>query len=206
MAGSRFVVIGGGGHAKVVIAAIQSAGDRVLHVLDDDPSRWGSSLLGCAVQGPVSPEQVPAGALAVLAIGDNRRRAALAARWSLRWGTVVHASAVVHPSVVLGEGTVVFAGVVIQPDTTIGAHGIVNTMASIDHDGALGSFVHIAPGVHLAGHVTVAEGSLVGVGSAVIPKITIGAWVTVGAGSAVVRDVPDGATVAGCPARLVSKE
>jgi sugar O-acyltransferase (sialic acid O-acetyltransferase NeuD family) len=206
MAGTRFVVIGGGGHAKVVIASIEAAGDVVLHVLDDDPSRWGTTLLGRPVMGPVSQELVPRDAHAVLAIGAGRVRSALAAKLSVRWGTVVHPSAVVHSSVVLGEGTVVFAGAVIQPDTTVGPHVIINTSASVDHDGNLGAYVHIAPGVHLAGQVTVGEGTLVGVGSAVIPQITIGAWSTVGAGSAVVHDVADGVTVAGRPARAVTKE
>lgn len=206
MAGDRFVVIGAGGHAKVVLATIEAAGGHVLHVLDDSPSLWGTTLLGREIKGPISAELVPTGARAVLAVGANRGRESLAGRLPVRWGTVVHPSAVVHASVVLGEGTVVFAGAVIQPDTRIGPHGIVNTSASIDHDGALGSFVHIAPGAHLAGRVTVGDGALIGVGSAVIPGIAIGAWATVGAGSSVVRNVADGITVAGCPARLVTKE
>lgn len=206
MAGSAFVVIGAGGHAKVVIATIEAAGDHVVHVLDDNPASWGTTLLGRPVMGPVSPELVPRDAVAVLAIGANRARATLAARLPLRWGTAIHPSAVVHASVGLGEGTVVFAGAVIQPDTKVGAHCIVNTAASVDHDGALGAFVHVAPGVRLAGQVTVGEGTLVGVGSAVIPQITIGAWAVIGAGAAVVTDVADGVTVAGCPARPVAKE
>jgi len=206
MAGTEFVVIGGGGHAKVVIAAIESTGDRVVGVLDDNASLWGGTLLGHTVMGPVSQALIPAGARAVLAIGANRGRALLADRLQLPWGTVVHASAVVHPSVVLGEGTVVFAGAVIQPETRIGAHAIINTAASVDHDGVIGAFVHIAPGAHLAGLVTAGDGALLGVGVAVIPQITIGAWSTVGAGSAVVRNVEAGITVAGCPARPVSKE
>jgi len=206
MAGDRFVVIGAGGHAKVVVATIEAAGGHVLQVLDDSPSLWGTAVMGRAIAGPISAELVPPGTLVVLAVGDNRGRASLAARLPVRWGTVVHPSAIVHSSVVLGEGTVVFAGAVIQPDTRIGPHGIVNTSASIDHDGALGSFVHIAPGAHLAGRVTVGDGTLIGVGSAVIPGMAIGAWATVGAGSAVIRNVADGVTVAGCPARLITKE
>ncbi|MGE3841795.1 MAG: acetyltransferase [Vicinamibacterales bacterium] len=203
---NNFVVIGAGGHAKVVLATIEAAGGQVLHVLDDSPSLWGTAVMGRMITGPISPESVPSGAQVILAVGDNRGRASLAGRLPVRWGTVVHPSAVVHRSVVLGEGTVVFAGAVIQPDTRIGPHAIVNTSSSIDHDGALGSFVHIAPGARLAGRVTVGDGALVGVGSAVIPGIAIGAWATVGAGSVVVRNVADGVTVAGCPARPVTKE
>lgn len=206
MPSTRVVIVGAGGHAKVVAATVEAAGGQVIQILDDDSSRWGASILGHVVRGPVTREMVPADAVVVLAIGSNEARRALAERLPVTFGRVIHPTAVVHPSVTIGEGTVVFAGAVIQPDTIIGRHSIINTSSSIDHDGAIGSFVHIAPGAHLAGMVTVGDGALVGVGSSVIPRMTIGAWSTVGAGSAVVRAVADGAVVAGCPARILTKE
>jgi protein-tyrosine-phosphatase len=78
---------------------------------------------------------------------------------------------------------------------------IVNTGAGIDHECSLGDWVHVAPGVALAGRVTVGDGALVGIGASVIPGTRVGAWSVVGAGAAVVDDVPDRATVAGVPAR-----
>jgi acyl-[acyl carrier protein]--UDP-N-acetylglucosamine O-acyltransferase len=78
---------------------------------------------------------------------------------------------------------------------------IVNTGATVDHDCRLGDFVHVAPGAHLCGGVTVDEGALLGVGCAVAPGVRIGAWATVGAAAAVVADVPAGATVIGVPAQ-----
>jgi acetyltransferase-like isoleucine patch superfamily enzyme len=101
----------------------------------------------------------------------------------------------------IGEGTVIFAGVILQPRTRIGSHVIVNTAASVDHDGLLEDFVHVAPGARLSGQVTIREGALMGVGSAAIPGTTVGAWAVVGAGGAVVADVAPGATALGVPAR-----
>ena len=75
--------------------------------------------------------------------------------------------------------------------------------ASVDHDCVVGSFAHVAPGCNLAGHVTVGEGTFMGIGSTAIPRTTIGAWVTVGAGAAVTADVPDRMTVVGVPAHIV---
>lgn len=205
MATRNLVVIGGGGHAKVVIATIEACGDRVVHVLDDRPDTWGGTLLGYPVKGAIAADHIPEGCVAVIAIGANRARHDVARRLQTRFASVIHPSATVHRSVVIGDGTVVFAGAIVQPDTVLGEHCIVNTAASIDHDGRMGSFSHVAPGAHLAGGVIVGEGTLIGVGTSIIVGQAIGAWATVGAGSVVIRPVPDGATVAGSPARTLSE-
>jgi len=66
--------------------------------------------------------------------------------------------------------------------------------------GAIGDGVHIGPGAHICGGVTVGEGALIGVGASVIPQRRVGRFATVGAGSAVIADVADGDTVTGVPA------
>lgn len=196
----RLVVVGAGGHAKVVIATARAAGYRELHLVDHQSSRWGEQVLGLSVAGGVDEILADESMLAILAIGDNTVRMRLATS-RCQFATLVHPSAVVDGSVLLGSGSVVFAGAVIQPDSRLGPHAIVNTSASIDHDCAIGTAVHIAPGVRLAGNVTVGDGAFVGVGVAVIPNVTIGQMATVGAGATVIRDVPAGATVVGTPAR-----
>lgn len=195
-------VIGAGGHAKVAIATLLDQGHEVVAVWDDAPAKHGTSLLGVPVRGAIAGAVAHGDVPAVLAIGDNRARAALAARLPLTWATAVHPTAYVNPSVRLGPGTVVFAGAVIQPDTVIGAHAIVNTGATVDHDCVLGDFVHLGPGVHLCGGVTVGEGALLGVAACARPGARVGAWAIVGAGAAVVAAVHDGAIVVGVPARL----
>jgi sugar O-acyltransferase (sialic acid O-acetyltransferase NeuD family) len=195
------VVIGSGGHAKVVIATAQAAGWTVTAIADDDPATHGRRVLGIAVGGTTAAILADPDALAVLAIGSNRARARLGGSARCRFATIVHPSAVVHATVLLAPGTVVFAGAVIQPDTVVGAHAIVNTAASIDHDCAIGDFVHVAPGVRLAGNVTLGEGAFLGIGSCAIPGVTIGAWTTVGAGASVVHDLPADVTAVGVPAR-----
>lgn len=197
----RIAIVGSGGHAKVVIATAQAAGHEITGVFDDDASRWGQTVLGIAITGPTAAVLGDPDATAVLAIGVNGVRARLATTARCQFATVVHPSAIVHPTVALGPGTVVFAGTVIQPDTRVGAHAIVNTGASIDHDGVLGAFVHVAPGVRLAGDVTLGEGAFLGIGTVAIPGVTVGAWTTVGAGAAIVDDLPADVIAVGVPAR-----
>ncbi len=196
------VVIGAGGHAKVVISTLQAAGWQVNAVLDDRPQKWGSEIFGVPVRGPISAALEMPESGAVIAIGDNASRRRLAQELRLRWITAVHPAAVVHASVRLGAGTVVFAGAVIQPDASVGAHVIINTAATVDHDCVLGDFAQLAPGAHLAGEVRIEEGAFLGVGTSVIPGKCVGAWTTVGAGAAVVTDIPGGVVAMGVPARV----
>ena len=202
----RVWVVGAGGHAKVVVDLIRAMdADTIAGVLDDDPARWGSTVLGVAVSGPATLEVVTRLGVdrAVLAVGCNRARAALAARFDGRitWAIAVHPKAVVAADAHIGRGAMVCAGAVIQSGATVGINTIINTSSSVDHDSAVGDFAHLAPGVHLGGGVTVGEGAMIGLGSVILPGRSVGAWATVGAGAVVVRDIPGGAVAIGLPAR-----
>ncbi len=199
-------IIGASGHAKVVIATILVGGGSVAGLYDDDPSKWGQSVLDHPIVGPSSA--VPPGARAIIAIGSNRVRRDIGCRLAaqgVELATAVHPTACVHPSVKLGGGSVVFAAATIQPDARIGAHVIVNTNASVDHDCVLGDFVHVAPGVALAGNVTLEEGAFLGIGAVAVPGSRVGAWATVGAGGVVVQPIAAGVTAVGAPARPLAR-
>ena len=196
------VVIGAGGHAKVLISTLTACGVPVGAVVDDDDTKWGMDAQGTRV-GRIEREL---GGRGIVGIGDNAQRREMARTLSLEWQTVVHPSAYVHPSAKLGRGTVVFAGAVVQPDAVIGDHVIVNTGATVDHDCVVDDYAHLAPGVHLAGSVHVGEGAFLGIGSVVSPGVKIGRWATVGAGAVAIRDVADGVVAVGVPARALEVE
>ncbi|MBV8264466.1 MAG: NeuD/PglB/VioB family sugar acetyltransferase [Candidatus Eremiobacteraeota bacterium] len=202
----RIVIVGAGGHAKVVLEAVQAT-ERFTIVGATDPHPEGTSILGIPILG--SDDVLPAlhaqgVRAAVVALGENDLRERLAARLrtiGFALPPIVHPQAFVAPSARIADGAIVMARAVVGTDTSIGPLAIINTGAILDHDNEVGIAAHIAPGCALAGWVKVGARSLVGVGSAVRPKVTIGADVVVGAGSAVVKDLPDGARVGGVPAR-----
>ena len=164
---NEVVVLGAGGHAKVVISTLKAAGHSDVAVFADDEAQGAGEILGVPVRGTIAAAG-GAGA-GIIAIGSNATRKKISEQVNLGWLTLVHPAASVAPDVQLGEGTVVFAGAVVQPGCVIGRHVIINTGATIDHDCVIGDFAHVAPGVHLAGDVHVGEGGFLGIGCAVIP-------------------------------------
>ncbi|MBX3437328.1 MAG: acetyltransferase [Planctomycetaceae bacterium] len=198
------VVIGGGGHAKVLISALRAMGHDVDAAFDDDTARHGQRLLGVPIAGSIErAARLFPDADGVIGIGSPSVRRVLSCRLPFHWIRVVHPHACVDPTVELGEGVVVMAGAVVQPETVLGQHAIVNTSASIDHDGRIGEFVNISPGVHLSGNVTVGDAALIGIGASVLQGISIGARTVVGGGAAVIRDLPADVVAVGCPARII---
>ena len=115
----------------------------------------------------------------------------------LRWATLIHPFSYLSRSSSISHGTTVCAGATIGTNTKVGAHTIIDMHSSVSHDCCMGGFVHIAPGVHLCGGVNVGDLTLVGVGSQVIPEISIGQKNTIGAGTTVLADVGDSTKAVG---------
>jgi len=194
------ILIGAGGHAKVILDILIQNNLKVDEILDANPPV--SELFGV----PVSlddGQQASEESEAVIAVGNNRVRKKIAESRLLQYVAAVHPSSMVSRYARVGAGTVVMANAVINPEASIGKHCIINTGAVIEHDCVLEDYVHVSPNAAVAGNVTIGEGSHIGIGAVVIQGITIGKWVTVGAGAVIIRDVPDGVTVVGNPGRVI---
>ena len=204
------VIIGAGGHGKVVLDILQATGKhRVVGFLDADPGLAGTEVNQIPVLGPVNQvsrlrQQKVKGA--IVAIGDNRVRlsyAALLTEHGLELISVIHPAATVARSARIGNNVVVAAGVVVAAAARVANSVILNTSCVVDHECEIEEGVHICPGALLAGRVRVGAGAFVGLGAKVLPCLAIGERAVVGAGAVVLRDIPAGATAVGVPARIL---
>jgi sugar O-acyltransferase (sialic acid O-acetyltransferase NeuD family) len=207
---NRLLVLGAGGHGKVVADAALAGGQWAEVAFLDDRSPALATVLGLCVVGAITALKGLGDRFshAVVAVGDPRRRLALIDELEhagYMVGVIVHPRATVSAFARLAPGTVVMAGAIINPDASVGKGGIINTGACVDHDCRLGEAVHICPGVNLAGNVTVGDRTWVGIGSCAKQGVTIGRNVVVGAGATIVSDVGDGLTVVGTPARPLAR-
>jgi sugar O-acyltransferase (sialic acid O-acetyltransferase NeuD family) len=205
------VLLGAGGHARVLAALARAAGLLVLGVCDpalavDAVSNWENlDVLGDdGALDRLTPDRVTLMlGVGQLVAGTLRER--LYTSWRARgyyFPALVHPAAWVAPGVVLGEGVQVMAGAVIQPGCEIGENSIINTRVGVDHDCRIGRNVHVAPGATLCGTVTVEDGAFIGSGATVIQGVRIGGRAVVGAGVTMVRDLAPRETIIGAANRL----
>jgi sugar O-acyltransferase (sialic acid O-acetyltransferase NeuD family) len=201
---SGVLILGAGGHAKVVADILCCQDVPVMGFLDDNPAIWGATRLGLPILGGIATyrEYLPGGL--ILGIGDIAVRQAVIERLGPHacdlWCNALHPRATVAQSVRLGRGVAVMAGAVVNPDAVLGDHSVVNTGATVDHDCIIGEYAHIGPGAHLAGGIRVGPSAFIGIGASVTPWLTIGEGAIVGAGSVVISDVPSRVVVKGVPA------
>jgi sugar O-acyltransferase (sialic acid O-acetyltransferase NeuD family) len=202
------VVLGGGGHAKVVIAVLKHSGHDVLGYTDqrDQGAILSVPYLGddVALPGILQAQGHCGAVVGVGKIDVSPRRLVLQAAVTtlgFEFPVIVSRHAVVNEEVWLGQGTVVVDGVVVNSGSKIGRACILNTNSTVEHDCRIGDNVHVAPGATLSGGVTVGDNCLIGAGSTIIQGVSVCADCLVGAGSAVVSDLTDPGTYVGIPAR-----
>ena len=195
----KVYLYGASGHALVIMDSLRASGFRVEALVDDNPELTELDKVTVLHESlGLSPF--------IVSIGVNATRRKVVEKLMAQgaiFGQAIHPSAVLSPSVKVGEGTVIMAGAIVNAATQIGRHCIINTGASVDHECQLGDYVHISPHATLCGNVSVGQGTWVGAGSTIIQGVKVGRWCMVGAGSVVTKDIPDGYLAVGNRCKLI---
>lgn len=203
----KLLIIGASGHGKVVAdIALKMNRWHSIAFLDDDKSI--KTCMGLDVIGnSADVVKYKSKADIFVAIGNNATRQKAYEKLEVAGVSIpilIHPNTVIGKQVELGVGTVIMAGVVINCCTSIGKGCIINTGSTIDHDNVIEDYVHISPGVNLAGTVKVGKSSWIGVGSVVSNNVNITSDCKVGAGAVIVRDITEPGTYVGVPVRKIN--
>ncbi len=203
---NKILILGGGGHACVVIDALVCSGEKakIVGILDPHVPNGSNVLHDIEVLGgdDILTKFAPASHDIVIGVGpsfDDRRQNIWrrVSDMGFEFATVKHPTATVSSVASLAPGVQVMAGSVIQPKVSVEVNSVVNTGASIDHGSTIGAHSHIAPGATLCGDVVVEEGVYVGAGAVVMPGVKIGSEAVIGAGAVIKSDVPSKKVVYG---------
>lgn len=199
---NRLIIVGAGGHGKVIADNAVKNGYTDICFVDDHAVGvcMGFPIIGT---GEVLAELNDGKTDFVIGIGNNAVRKKISEKYDINWITLIHPSAQIAMNVSIGKGTVVMANVVINVCTTIGEHCIINTSAVVEHDNVVGDYVHISPGAKLSGTVTVGKHTWIGTGASIINNVDICDSCIIGAGTVVVKGIKESGTYVGVPARNI---
>lgn len=199
------ILLGSGGHARVVLHLARACGMQADALCDpglvgQGISTWeGLTFLGGdeALEGKDQAKPLLNG---VGVMPGSQARARLQAKMTAVGWTfpaLIHPAAWVAKDADLGAGVQIVAGAIVQPGCQMGEGTILNTKASLDHDSRTGRFCHIAPGATLCGGVTLGDHVFVGAGATIVQGIKIGEGAVIAAGAVIVQDVAKGETAFG---------
>ena len=209
---ARIVIVGAGGHARVLLDSVRAAGhSQVLGFCDAHSELHGLNLHGVPVIGDdeallrmYQPDAVML-VNGLGSVGDCARRMQVFERFKVygyKFANVIHPTAYIASEVKLGEGVQIMAGALVQTSASLGDNVLLNSQALVEHNCRISNHVHIASGAVVAGLVHIGQASHIGCGATVIQGISIGPRVLVAAGAVVVKDVARDSTVMGVPARV----
>lgn len=162
------ILVGAGGHAKVVYEVAQLNGFNFYGFIDpivqiffnlrklEDFSDRDLYFLGI---GGISPMQLEQRHL-LYQHYKNKGISSL---------TLISSSAYVSPLAFVGMGSFVSNKAIIQPKVRIGENVIINTGAIIEHDVIIEDGVHVAPGAIVLGGCKIGCQSLIGAGAVILP-------------------------------------
>ena len=199
---NRLIIIGAGGHAKVIADIAVKNGYTNISFIDD---RIKGECLGFPIIATSAEIEKfdDENTDFVIGIGDNATRKIIAEKYNVNWVTLIHPSAQMAFNITVGKGTVIMAGAVVNISANIGKHCIINTCAVVEHDNKINDYVHISPNAALGGTVNVGECTHIGIGAVIKNNINICDNCVIGAGAVVVNNIEYSGIYVGAPTRKI---
>jgi sugar O-acyltransferase (sialic acid O-acetyltransferase NeuD family) len=213
----KIVILGTGGNCIDILNTLHDINEarsetvyRCTGFLDDDAEKLGKQIHGVPVLGPLSMAKNLDDTSFVFGIGSVSnfwRRDEILARTGIedddRFETVIHPTASISRTALVGTGAVIFQHVTITSDVLVGRHVQILPNAVVSHHDDIGDFTCVAGGVCISGNVHIGQGCYLGANSSIINGIVVEQHCLVGMGSVVLRNVPSNSVVAGNPARFI---
>lgn len=209
MSDSRpLIIVGASGHALEIHFLAERQGLHIKGFLDDNASSWGGEILGSPVLGGIDRWIEHAECQFTVAIGSPRVRRKVIEQMERVgqpvFATLIDPAAIVGArEVVIGPGSIICAGVVLTTRISLGKHVLINRNATIGHESRLGDYVTVAPLAAVSGRVALADLVEVGTGACIRQGLTMARGSMLGMGGVLVQDTEDNALVVGNPARLL---
>ena len=206
----KIIIIGAGGHSKVIADIIEKSKDIVLGFLDDNKEKdviiikeKQYKVIG-KIEECVKIQEENKDIQFVIGIGDNKTRKNIANRYNnLKYYTAIHPSSQIALDVEIGQGTVIMANTCLNTSAKIGKHCIINTASVIEHDNEINDYVHISPNATLCGTVKIGELTHIGAGATIKNNISICNNCIIGVGAVVVKNIEVCGTYIGTPAKKI---
>jgi sugar O-acyltransferase (sialic acid O-acetyltransferase NeuD family) len=197
-------IFGVGGFGREVYAYAVDAGMPVAGFVVDPGYPLPERDLGAPVLGGLAAIEDVSRFGWVVALGEAGDRETVHRRLLERGATltsVIHPTAYVASSAVVGDGCVVAPFALVGAHSTVGANVALNTYASVGHDAVVGDHCVFSPYSAVNGNVTVGAAVFLGSGAIVTPRRQVGRASKISAGAIVTRDMEAGSLVAGNPAK-----
>lgn len=207
----KSVIIGAGKYGEVYLSYLKEAGVDVIGFLDDDPQIQGVEFGGVPVLGPISIMGQLRSVYNVEAIycplGNNRLRVKFleeARQMGYKTPNYIHPSVTLSPNVRIGNGVYILLGSNIMPNTEIEDYVMISMNVNVAHHNILKRGTFLSTGCNFGASIVAERYTYCGIGSTIMTGLhRLGKDCLIGAGAVVIKDVPDGAVMAGVPAKVI---